>query len=132
VVLLGNELFLGVDACHNVQPWLDLIASRTASLKPAREVGWGPARKAWKTLLFLQRHAQVCGFISVVWGGRRLPKRHLFFASLTSASWNCLLTFFCACQAGEERPTAVGMEIRDLNLEDPWMKTFGMIMEVWS
>jgi hypothetical protein len=39
---------------------------------------------------------------------------------------------FCVC-LGEQRPTAVGMEIRDLSLKDPQVRTFGTIdVKVWA
>ena len=47
------------------------------------------------------------------------------FVNLISI-WSSPLPFFCIC-LGEQGRTVVGMEIRDLNLKDPWVKTFGTI-----
>ena len=111
----------GVDASRKILPWLDLIASGTA-------VSLDPKGRWDGTLVPLWRHAWARGFIpAVCWGGRRLPKRHLVFVRKSDLSLEQLANVFSCVCLGEQRPTVVGMEIRDLNLKDPWVKTFGTI-----
>ena len=103
---------LGVDASHNILPWLDLITSGTVSLNP---------KGRWDgTLVPLGACVHSCGLVRP-----SATEKASLFVSLTSL-WSSSLTYSCVC-LGEQRPTVVGMEIRDLNLKDPWVKTFGTI-----
>jgi hypothetical protein len=117
MVVLTRENFSRVDASQYFQPWLDLIASGAASLDP---------KERWDGVI-----GPVFGGVlrltgSVLWSGKAAGyHKASLFVSLASM-WNLSLTLFYAC-LGEQRPTVVGMKIRDLNLKDPWVKTFGTI-----
>jgi hypothetical protein len=88
--------------------------------RPVREVGWGPSLDPVFPEACSGARIHFCGL-----GRPPATQKASLFVTLTSM-WNCLLTFFRICP-GEQRPTVVGMETRDLNLKDPRMKTFGTI-----
>jgi hypothetical protein len=57
--------------------------------------------------------------------GRRAPKRLLCFNSIIDLATNLIQPCLLGMQL--ENPTVLGMEIRNLNLKDPWVKTYGTI-----
>ena len=102
-----------------VKPWLDLNCQRNCVFHGPKGRWDGVSGPIFFEACLSAQNLS-CGL-----GRPPVTQKASLLVNLIPA-WSCLLTCLCACP-GEQRPAVVGMEIRDLNLKDPWVKTFGTI-----